>query len=79
MDSKADKCADCFIDKAFPDSSRSSIESPHVIAPNFSTLSVVSEDDVRKIRMQSPTKSCLIDAIPTFLLMVFSFIPSNRL
>ena len=69
----ADKFAEYFIDKisrissAFPDFSPSPIERPNVIAPDFSTFATVSEGDVRKIIMHSPTKSCSLDPIPTFL------------
>ena len=53
--------------RPFPDSSQSSFERPNVIAPNFRTFAMVSEDDVRQITMYSPTKSCSLDPIPTFL------------
>jgi len=32
------------------------------------TLSPCNEDEVRQLIMQSPTKSCALDPIPTFLL-----------
>ena len=36
--------------------------------PAFNTFQPVTEDEVRKCINESPTKSCLLDPIPTFLL-----------
>ena len=35
--------------------------------PNFSCFKQVSQEEIRKIIMKSPTKSCLLDPWPTFL------------
>ena len=35
---------------------------------SLSTLMPCSEEEVRRLIMQSPTKSCALDPIPTFLL-----------
>ena len=35
--------------------------------PNFSCFKQVSQEKIRKIIMKSPTKSCLLDPWPTFL------------
>ncbi len=71
--SLADKFADFFVDKitrirdAFPVSSAPNIPPPHQSVPKFCSFAPVSEDDVRKVIMSSPTKSCSLDSFPTFL------------
>ena len=35
--------------------------------PNFSCFKQVSQEEIRKIIMKSPSKSCLLDPWPTFL------------
>jgi hypothetical protein len=44
----------------------------------FSTFTPMSEDDIRKIVRQSPTKSCQLDPVPTWLLkqLMESIIPT---
>ena len=46
--------------------------------PSFPTFTPVTEDDVCKIIHDSPTKSCLIDPWPTFLVKenIDIFLPS---
>ena len=41
---------------------------PPTSPPILNSFDSVSEDDVRKVISDSPTKSCLLDPIPTFLL-----------
>ena len=48
---------ECINSALFPDS----------VPPRFSSFRPVSEDEVRKIILKSPTKSCMIDPWPTFL------------
>ena len=40
---------------------------PSSIPPRFNSFSPISEGEVEKIILNSPTKSCLIDPLPTFL------------
>ena len=68
----ADKFCDFFIDKIAK--IRSSFSSPSIPAeesgyqpPSLSTFVSVSEHDVKKIILRSPSKSCLLDPWPTFL------------
>ena len=35
--------------------------------PNFSCINQVSQEEIRKIIMKPPSKSCLLDPWPTFL------------
>ena len=44
-------------------------DTPDYVPPAFNTFKPVTEDEVRKCINESPTKSCLLDPIPTFLLM----------
>ena len=41
---------------------------PMCKSPNLSRFNEVSENEVLKINKNSPTKSCLLDPVPTFLL-----------
>ena len=43
-------------------------DTPDYVPPAFNTFKPVTEDEVRKCINESPTKSCLLDPIPTFLL-----------
>ena len=43
-------------------------DTPDYVPPAFNTFKPVTEDDVRKCINESPTKSCLLDPLPTFLL-----------
>ena len=43
-------------------------DTPDYVPPTFNTFKPVTEDEVRKCINESPTKSCLLDPIPTFLL-----------
>ena len=43
-------------------------DAPDSVPPAFNTFMSVTEDEVRKCISESPTKSCLLDPIPTFLL-----------
>ena len=43
-------------------------DTPDYVPPAFNTFKPVTEDEVRKCINGSPTKSCLLDPIPTFLL-----------
>ena len=43
-------------------------DAPDSVSPAFSTFKPVTEDEVSKCINESPTKSCLLDPIPTFLL-----------
>ena len=43
-------------------------DTPDYVPPAFNTFKPVTEDEVRKCTNESPTKSCLLDPIPTFLL-----------
>ena len=70
----ADRFADYFIDKimtirsnlAHVDHRQLPAEEPCNFV--FSKFSTVSEDEVRKLIVKSPTKSCNLDSIPTWLL-----------
>ena len=44
-----------------------SVVAPSSIPPRFNSFSPISEAEVEKIILNSPTKSCLIDPLPTFL------------
>ena len=72
----ANKFSNFFVDKitriraAFPSSSSVSdlhADSTKVTQQKLSCFTPVSEDDVRKIINESPTKSCQLDPWPTFL------------
>ena len=43
-------------------------DTPDYVPPAFNIFKPVTEDEVRKCINESPTKSCLLDPIPTFLL-----------
>ena len=71
--SHADKFSSFFTDKitrirqSFANSTPVGPVSPDFAPPSFSKFNVVSEEVVRKIIMASPTKSCMLDPWPTFL------------
>ena len=48
--------------------SSATVISPMCTPPNLPSFNEVSEDEVLKIIKNSPTKSCLLDPVPTFLL-----------
>ena len=57
--------------KRIPDmflASTTIVAPPTDLSPNLSHFYEVSENDVLKIIKNSPTKSCLLDPVPTFLL-----------
>ena len=59
----------CKIDKirnSFSSSDSFTLPPPPDV-PNFSCFKQVSQEEIRKIIMKSPTKSCLLDPWPTFL------------
>ena len=69
---RADRFVTFFSDKI--DKIRNSFSSsdsftlpPPPDVPNFSCFKQVSQEEIRKIIMKSPTKSCLLDPWPTFL------------
>ena len=43
-------------------------DAPYSVPPAFNTFMPVTEDEVPKFISESPTKSCSLDPIPTFLL-----------
>ena len=53
----------------FPISQKSQHIPPDAPPPVFSTFSTVTEDQVTKIIMKSPSKSCSLDPWPTFLVL----------
>ena len=71
----ADRFASLFIDKiktirekfSFNNPDPSLHPKPSSDPPAFEAFSPVSEDDVHKLILNSPTKSCLSDPWPTFL------------
>ena len=72
----ADRFVTFFSDKiakirnSFSSSDSFSVPPPPDV-PNFSCFTQVSKKEIRKIIMKSPSKSCLLDPWPTFLVKIF--------
>ncbi|XP_071847575.1 uncharacterized protein [Apostichopus japonicus] len=64
--SKIDKIRDELDNDDVPDICRQNIA--HSATPSFHSFSVLSEEDVRALLRQSPSKHCVNDPIPTWLL-----------